>query len=354
MKKEYLFLVVAIVVLGGLLFNQKRDRTHYQLPELPELKAGGDRLELSRGKDAVEIKKVDGKWLLLPQKWQANQARVVQMVNELKKLKPVALISDKKNYRLYELTPEKGLRAAFYQGDKLLREVVIGKCSSNFRQTYIRLKGDDRVYQALGNLKNNFFVSVADLRDKTVMKIPTAELDKIDQITLEQEKSGKLETLTMVRIPESKTAPAAAKKSSEEDKKKQEKAAAVVGWQLQDGRPVAAAAVKSLLKTLADLPCQKYLDKVDHQAFAKPWYRIRLKAGDREYSLTLLAEKDGGNPALSSYVAEPFKLPSWRVKSIAKDFSAYTGEKPKSAQAQSKKLKLPGIASESPKKPTKQ
>ncbi len=345
MKKEYLFLVVAIVVLGGLLFYQKRDRTNYKLPKLEQLDAANaDRLLLSRGPKTAELVKTDGKWQLKPQRWRANQERARQMVDELAKLKVVALISDKKNYRLYELDPEKGLKAALYQGDKLLREVIIGKCSSSFRQTYIRLKDDDRVYQALGNLKNNFFVEVSELRDKTVMRIAATERDKIDRIVLEREKDGRSETLTMLRVPEKKAGKAGAGRSEKEGQKEQEKKGGngkVVGWQLENGRPVSAAAVKSLLNILSDLRCQGYLDDYRRDAFKQPWYKITLKAGDREYTLALLAEKDGVSPALSSEAEAPFKLPGWRVKDIVKDFSAYTGEKSKVAK--SKKLPLPEV-----------
>jgi len=327
MKKEYLLLFIAIIGLSALLFYQKQGKTNYQLPQLEVIRAEVDRLVLNQGKEHVELRKVDDHWLIEPQGWRANDERVENMVAALRKVRLGALVSEKKNYRLYELTPEKKLTAALYHGDQLLREISVGKCSSTFRQTYIMLRDDPKVYQALGNLKNNFFIKLTDLRDKTVMKITEQELKKIDEVVLEREAAGKKETLKLVRV----VAAAADKKAEKADPKAEKgklKAEDQI-WKLPDGRPAVKGSVKALLKVMAHLQCQEFIDDLGPEAFTKPAFRVVAKAGDREYSLSLLKLKEGAYPARSSYVKEAFRLPKWRADKFVRDFSAYTGEKKK-------------------------
>ena len=166
MKKEYLLLVVAIIGLGALLFYQKKGRTNYQLPVLPVLTESVDRLVIEKDGQLTELRLTDGQWGVGPQQYRADAARVKKMIAEVKELKLGALISDKKNYQLYELTPEKKTKVTLYHADQLLRELQIGKNSASLKQTYVMLKDDSKVYQALGDLKSNFFTSVAELRDK--------------------------------------------------------------------------------------------------------------------------------------------------------------------------------------------
>ncbi len=344
MKKEYLLLIAAIIGLSALLFYQKRGKTNYQLPQLEVLKAEADRLVLERGKEHVELRKLNGHWVIEPKGWRANDERVENMVAELKKIRLSALVSEKKNYRLYELLPEQRLTASLYHGKELLRQVSIGKCSSTFRQTYLMLKDDPKVYQALGNLKNNFFIAVSDLRDKTVMKISGKDLAAIDEVVLEREEKGKKETLKLVRISpaagkEEKSAPDS---GPEKDQDKRQNKAAETTWRRADGQPVKAAEVKALIQALAHLQCQKFIAAPGPEAFRTPAFRVVARGGGKEFSLALLKLKDGAYPARSSYVKETFQLPKWRAGKIVRDFSVYTGkqhEKPGPAAAGSNRGK---------------
>ena len=323
MKKEYLLLVVAIVALGALLFYQKQGKVNYQLPKLPAISDAADRLVVEKGGQRVELRRVDGKWVIEPQAWRANQERVDNMVDELKKIKLSALISEKKNYLLYELTPEKRLTASLYMGDQLLRQVMIGKCSSTYRQTYVMLKDDPRVYQALGNLKNNFFSTVDELRDKTVLKIDDQDLAAIDEVTLERNEKSGLQTLVMVKVKAADDKP-----GDKKDENSAARSASAGKWQLKDGgTPVKDREVAALLKVLSHLQCSRYLEEGAEKSFGKPFYRVVAKGGGREFSIALQPLKDGSYPAVSSYAQGAFLLPKWKADKIVRDFSVYTGEK---------------------------
>lgn len=320
MKKEYLLLVVAIIGLGALLFYQKKGRTNYQLPELTILEGAVDRLTLEKDGRLTELCLTDGKWVVGSQQYRANAARVEKMIAELKDLKLTALISEKGNYQLYELTPEKKLKVMLYHADQLLRELQIGKSSTSLRQTYVMLKDDPKVYQALGNLKSNFFSTVAELRDKKVLEIGGEKLAGLDEIILQRQEAGKNLVLSMVKVEAEPVADGA---------KTDQPSAVVAGWQQKDGVSVADDAVAELLKNLFDLQCESFIDDRQPGDFKEAIYRVVVKGGGEELSLDLFALEDGKYPALSSLSPDPFWLPSWRAEKIIKEFTVYTGSEKK-------------------------
>ncbi|MCK5915605.1 MAG: DUF4340 domain-containing protein, partial [Deltaproteobacteria bacterium] len=186
MKKEYFVLIIAIAGLAFLMFYQKQGRTNYQLPKLAQISENVDRLVLQEADCLVELRQVDGSWVVGPKSYRADSARVAKMVDEIRDLQLVALISEKVNYQLYELNEIKRFTVQLYHDKTLLREVIIGKNSASLEQTYVMLKDDTNVYQALGNLRSNFFSKIEELRDKEVMKISRQERKQLNKISLEQ------------------------------------------------------------------------------------------------------------------------------------------------------------------------
>ncbi len=361
MKKEYLLLMVAIIGLAALLVYQKKGRTNYQLPKLTKINDSVDRVVLEKADNKVELRQVDGSWVVGPKSYRADNARAAQIVDEVRNLQLVALISEKENYPLYELSVKKRLTVKLFHGKTLLREVMVGKNSASLRQTYVMLKGDHNVYQALGNLKSNLFFTVSDLRDKEVLKLTPQAREKIDKITLERLKDGKKERLEMVKLmskPEVKPdkkpeaadkngakaasvakaasgAKAEAKATSAAKAKKTAAATTVTGWQLKDGRPVSATAVSSLLNSMSNLKCKNYLENLSPDKFKQPVYRVTVNGAGIERSIAFLNVDGSEYKALSSSAKQPFLLPSWQAQKLVKDFAEYTGA-PEPAAAEKK------------------
>ncbi len=315
MKKEYFLLVVAIVGLGALLFYQKKGRINYQLPKLSLLAETVDRLVLEKDDQLTELRMVDGKWVVGPQQYRADSARVKKMIAEVKNLRLTALISEKGNYQLYELTPEKKLKVALYHADQLLRELQIGKNSTSLRQTYVMLKDDPKVYQALGNLKSNLFSTIAELRDKKVLEITEEKLAALDELVLQRQEAGKTLVLHMVKVkPEPVT----------DGVKTDQPPAQVAGWQQESGEPVVADAIAELFKNISNLQCESFIDDRQPENFKEAVYRVVVKGGGEEFLLDLFTPEDGKYPATSSLIPYPFMLPSWKADKIVKDFTIYT------------------------------
>ncbi len=316
MKKEYLLLIIAIVGLGALLFYQKKGRTNYKLPVLPVLTESVDRLVIEKDGQLTELRLTDEKWVVGSQQYRANVARIETMIAEVKELKLTVLISEKKNYQLYELTPEKKTKVALYHADQLLRELQIGKNSASLQQTYVMLKNDPKVYQALGNLKSNFFSTVAELRDKKVLEISSEKLAVLDEIILQRQEEGGNQVLRMVK----KFKPGSDADSVKTD---QSPAPAAV-WQQESGDSVMSDAVAKLLKNISDLQCESFIDNRQSEDFKEAVYRVVVKGGGEEFSLDLFAPEDDKYPAVSSQVSCTFILPSWRADKIVRDFTVYT------------------------------
>ncbi len=321
MKKEYILLVAVIIGLGALLFYQKKGRTNYQLPVLPMLEKVTDRIVLEKAGEFVELRLVDGKWVVGEPRYPANSDRVKKIVDEVKGLKLTALVSEKGNYQIYDLVAAKKLKVSLFGGEQLLRELQIGKNSASLRQTYVMFKDDPKVYQALGNLKSNLFATVAELRDKTVLKIDEDKLAGIDKIVLERMVDGKPQVLKLFK-PES--LPAA------EAEKSEVPSVLDAVWQQESGLPVAIDVVDKLLKELAALQCESFIADRQVAAFANPFYRVVVEGGGEGFSLALLAVEEGKYPALSSQSKEPFWLPSWRAEKIIEEFSVYSAVEKKS------------------------
>ena len=316
MKKEYLLLVVVIIGLGALLFYQKKGQTNYQLPVLPVLQKSVDRVLIEKAGEKIEIRLHDGKWVVGEKAYRANSDRVKKIIAEVKAVKLEALISEKANYQIYDLEAEKRIKVSLFAADQLLRELQIGKNSASLRQTYVMLKDDPKVYQALGNLKSNVFSSVADLRDKKVFAIGADKLASIDEIVVDHLEDGKRQVIKLVKL---KSEPVAGDQANDLP------AAPVVTWRLASGASVASENVKKLFNSISDLQCENYIDNPHSEAFSSPLYKVVLKGGGEEFSLSLMAPEDNKYPALSSQSPEPFWLPGWRTKKIIKELAAFYG-----------------------------
>ena len=72
LKKEYIFIALAIVLLIGYLSVRETDRTEYRLPAIAKV-AGSDmtRIEIARQEGSVILEKKDTKWQIQPQDYPA-------------------------------------------------------------------------------------------------------------------------------------------------------------------------------------------------------------------------------------------------------------------------------------------
>ena len=320
-KKEYLVLFALILLLSLYLILHERDKSHYRLPEFPKVtKKEVNKVEISTQDTTVGLKKKDNRWHIVPQGYPADANKVESMLDLIEKLSLTALVSESKNYKRYQLDEDNKLIVKAWSGDTLRREFEIGKAATTFQHTFVKLSDDYRVYQARGNFRNKFGLSVDNLRDKTILSF---NVEDIQEIRLS--KGGQLIVFTRKQVPAEIT-------SSEEEKaQSSEGPAGEVIWQSNDGKRGNESQLNRILTTLSKLRCEKYLDDSKKEDLSDPIYTIQLK-GVQEYSLYVYAKIDESSnnyPATSSTNDYPFLLPSWQVNDIIKnpeEFVEKTGE----------------------------
>ncbi|MBW2442134.1 MAG: DUF4340 domain-containing protein [Deltaproteobacteria bacterium] len=325
-KKEYIILALVIVALSVYLVMRTSDRTQYELPDIPRLEAKEiSKLEITRDKVVMAIHKKDEKWYIGPNEYPADASKIKNMLNAIENLTLTALVSESKNYNLYDLDAEKKINVKAWQADKLERDVDLGKTASSFRHTFVKLAGDERVYHARGNFRNNFDYTEDVLRDKLVLALNTADIQQI-QITRDQQSL----TLNKRQAPVEVKAEADAKQGETTQEADQPL------WQSADGRPVGEAVVEQILNTAARLQCEKFINDRRKDEFTSPLYTLQMK-GAQEYSLSIFAktdEKDTNYPSVSSGSNYAFLLSDSQVDRLMKD-PIITPAQPEAGEAES-------------------
>jgi hypothetical protein len=292
---------------------RRGDRTLYELPEIPQVSQKDiTRLQITKGKTIIDLNKKDNSWYIAPKDYPADTDKVKNMLDNIEKLTLTALVSESKNYSLYDLSEEAKINVKAWQGDSLKQDIDVGKTAPSFRHTFVKTAGDDRVFHARGNFRNTFDTSVDDLRDKTILTYTPSD---IQQIQIIQEKQSFM--LARTQLPAKEESPTTEKKESASPP------AQKTVWQTPDGRTGDEAAVNQLLKTLSNLRCETFIEDREKEDFTAPLITIQLK-GNQEYSFSIFAkteEKETEHPAISSASKYVFLLTDSEAQGIMKNAS---------------------------------
>jgi hypothetical protein len=307
-KKEYFILAGVMVALILYLVLHRSNRTHYKLPDIPEISGKQiSKLEIGKADKTLVLNKKDNTWYIDPKGYPADSHKVKNMLDVIEKLTLTALVSESKNYVRYDLTDDKKIIVKAWEGKTLSREFDIGKSANTYQHTFVRLATDSNVYHARGDFRRKFDRTVDDLRDKIVLSYTQKD---IRDITLTKDKNTL--TLTQKQISGQES-----KKTAEPDKTS-EKTETQIVWQDAVGKKTDTAKVDRLLSFLNPLECETYITDAKKDDFKNPTYAVVLK-GDKEYSLCVFAKKDKDAktyPAISSENESPFLLSESQVESI--------------------------------------
>ena len=311
MKKEYTILFVIIIGLLLYLILRNPDRVQYQLPKLPPIPGTEiSKLEISKPETPITLVKRDNSWRITPRGYPANSAKVKDMLSIIESLTLTALVSESKNYRRYDLDNEKKIIVKAWTGDTLRREFEVGKAASSYRHTFVRLAGDDRVYQARENFRAKFNLTVKDLWERTILSFNPTEIHEI-HITKEQKSIH----FTREQVPvEVGGAEKADDKGSSPPKPQ-------ILWKSADGEEGDESKLNALLMALSNLRCEKYIENRKRDDFTNPIYTLKLK-GAEEYTLSIFNKIDGdakGYPAISSQSEFPFLVSDRQTDKVMVD-----------------------------------
>ena len=319
MKKEYILLLAMIIGLSAYLFLHKTDKVAYELPQLPDIDQKAiTRISIQKQGETIELTRAGSTWEVGDHKYIADKAKIDRMLNAVSSLEVTVMVSESKNYDRFDLSDDRKINVQV-SGDKdLSLNFDVGKTAGTRRHTFVKIKGDDRVYQARGNFRTNFDVTAEVMRDKQVLAVDKNSIQKIQFTKKDQ-------TLVLSRrIIPTEVAPDA----SEAGENASEAVAPeeTVQWETRDGNVADEGALDTFFDQLTDLRCNRFLYDQTLQDVGPPIYTVILTSMDPEnqtYTLSVYdkgAEEKNEYPASSSVVEEPFIIPKWLAEKIMVDF----------------------------------
>ncbi len=299
--RENIILIAVIAALSIYVFLHKKDHTNYKLPRIPKINTKDiTKLEIDSLNSAVILKKKTDRWYIDPEGYPANQGKVDLMLDRLKDIKITALVSNVKNYDLYDLNDEKKITIKAWSQGKLKRMLEIGKTAPSYRHTFVKLEQDGPVYHAEGDFNTRFNLSKDKLRDKLVLSFEKNEIKNIDI----QKNSARVS----LALKETANTEDAQKSKSE-------------SWQTSDGKICSAEKIAALLDRLSALKCENYINNKNKDDFKDPVFTIILK-GTTEKKLSIYSVEGEDQTKYSCTSSEneyPFFLSKYEAEKIMID-----------------------------------
>ncbi len=291
----YSFFGLAIVALALYLGFRRSDRIQYTLPDIPEIAIGDiDAIEIdSQSNGKVELRKRGGDWSIGPAGYKPDPKKIDKMLETITGLDLTDLVSTARYYERYELDEASRYTVVVSgKGNELFR-FDVGKRAPTYNHTYVRVSGDDRVFQARGNLVDVFDDDDEALRDKLIFSIEPSSVTRIEATTLDASYN--------------------LYKSVQDEK---------AVWTGDDEAVWDTEKVESLLRTLSNLTSQRYIDDED---FGRPSFVLDVQ-GEESKQLFLFDKVDSGYRARSSQTPYPFILSTYQAERIIKTFEPEENE----------------------------
>jgi hypothetical protein len=306
LKKEYMVLAVIVVALLLYILLKGTDKTHYSLPELTKIaRADVSKLVIIRPGGTLTLEGRGEEWKIQPQGYPADKNSVDRMLKAVEEFELSTLVSESKNYVQFDLADDKKIILEVFAGETSLAKLDIGKTATTYQHTYVRLAGDDKVYQARGNIRQPLDIEMDRLRDKVVAKI---ERDFVTGITMQ----GDGEPLIIQKYEEPPVP-----MTTEEDSV----AAAPPQkplWVTNDGREAQESVINGIIGALANLRCAEYIDGKSKEDYTIPAYTITVESTSFVTLEIFDKQEDNKYPAISSQNDYPFLLTEGVVNRLKK------------------------------------
>lgn len=328
LKKEYLILLLIIIVLSVYLVTRSKDQTHFELPQPAEVDSQKiNRLVIAKGDRSIELSKKDDKWYIGPKAYPADSIKVKNMLKAVADLTLTDLISESGNYERYDLTDAQRINVRAFIGSEMVRNFDVGKGAPTNQHTFARLADDPKVYHARGHLNSTFDHTTEELRDLTVLSF-----EKSDITSLAVQKGA--QSLTLAKkavVPEAKEQPAEAEKQAEQ---KEAPSQSQAQWQDPQGQAVDQPAAERLLSDLSNLKCSRFLEDnaAENLKTKTPIWTLTFRSEKETYSLSAFDKADATATeyeALSSAEPYAFTLTKNKFETIEKQMDKLLNQESK-------------------------
>jgi len=183
-KKYIVLLSIVGILILILLLNNYLQNIKPPLPKIKQIKFI-DKVEVYR-KNKLDMIFIlsNSKWWFLPDEYPAEDSNLDLILDNIKKINLVDLISRSGIYENYNLDDENKIVVKAYSSNNLIREIIIGKPSPTYQHTYIMLGGDKNVYTAKGRFTEVFSKDKEAYCSKNLVRL---QKDSIIQIIIKQD-----------------------------------------------------------------------------------------------------------------------------------------------------------------------
>ena len=193
------FVLMALILIGIIGIGIKlisSDGDEFVMEGLmPITKDVVTRVEISRGPESTQLHKIDQEtWRVGKHQASAEMMYLLwEYVSDIPKAQLIA--RNPKNHELFQIDDVNGTRVAFYLGQAIQEEFLIGEWSENVKVCYVRKSAKTHVYGIPCPWDaNGVFSSNSDFwRDRIVVTIPRSEIESFEFIYPNDSESYSLE-----------------------------------------------------------------------------------------------------------------------------------------------------------------
>lgn len=301
--------IIAALLLALAVVRYKRSA---DVPEIKPFNEALDEILIQRGDEAIRIRRDKDSWFVGEAPYAADRELLANMENRLKSLSLSDLISEEPRYERYDLTDDKAVHVIAKSGARIARELYIGKKSSTYRHTYVRLPNDRRVYLAAGPIFDDFNKSLQDLRDKQILSVSRGAI-KSFEINYKGARLSFTRLVEKKEAIEQKTDPKG-KASKGEKEKEPPRPPEVWVCREHQGVKLAEAAMNQLLSSFEHVKAADFPD-AERAKLRAPQARVKIRAFNKDIELDIFNKVENNRYLCTSSESKyVFSLDAWMAE----------------------------------------
>lgn len=173
--------VLAALLVVYLIVNSARDVTEKAESFFTLDTTKVDGFTIVNKHDTISLKKRGDSWYLAePLDYPADARFTSDVIEKLGTMQVETLITeDSSKASLFEVDTS-GVEVMVFQGEDTVAHFIVGKSSPSRRHTYCSFVGDNKIYLLEGTFTSQLNRKKKDWRDKIVMDIDKATIDRLD------------------------------------------------------------------------------------------------------------------------------------------------------------------------------
>ena len=292
-----LFSIASLVVVAFLVFRPT-DRISYELPVLKDFARDEiSVITIERTNKRISLTRLGNQWSVAPGDYEADSTAINFVLDTLMDFDITEVVSFSDEPKRYNLDPDSLLRVTVEGSSEVLLNIDVGSRAGTFGHTFVRIPGQDQIFQGIGDLRNVFDRDLDTYRNKTVMDFDPNTIRAI--------------TVTQVLPPQ--------------EPRRIHVVRSLNGWEYLESEhdlgiglnPLNPAGIESALRFLGALPAYRY--RYGDSPTGSPWLTVTLE-GNQTYTLELFSNEDNVFPAKSSGSQYWFDMFEFQADMISKPF----------------------------------